>query len=47
MELRGRIGITSLTTYIRFTKKTDATSVAKPDYVNSADKYVYVKFTWI
>ena len=37
---------TSLTTYIRFTKKTDATSVAKPDYVNSADKYVYVKFTW-
>ena len=39
-------GKTSLTTYIRFTKKTDATSVAKPDYVNSADKYVYVKFTW-
>lgn len=39
-------GKTSLTTYIRFTKKTDAESVAKPDYVNSADKYVYVKFTW-
>ena len=39
-------GKTTLTTYIRFTKKTDATSVAKPDYVNSADKYVYVKFTW-
>ena len=39
-------GKTSLTTYIRFTKRTDATSVAKPDYVNSADKYVYVKFTW-
>ena len=39
-------GKTSLTTYIRFTKKTDTTSVAKPDYVNSADKYVYVKFTW-
>ena len=39
-------GKTSLTTYIRFTKKTDATRVAKPDYVNSADKYVYVKFTW-
>ena len=39
-------GKTSLITYIRFTKKTDATSVAKPDYVNSADKYVYVKFTW-
>ena len=39
-------GKTSLTTYIRFTKKIDATSVAKPDYVNSADKYVYVKFTW-
>ena len=39
-------GKTSLTTYIRFTKKTDATSVTKPDYVNSADKYVYVKFTW-
>ena len=41
-----KAGKTSLTTYIRFTKKTDATSVAKPDYVNSADKYVYVKFTW-
>ena len=39
-------GKTSLTTYIRFTKKTDATSIAKPEYVNSADKYVYVKFTW-
>jgi len=39
-------GKTSLTTYIRFTKRTDDTSVAKPDYVNSADKYVYVKFTW-
>ena len=39
-------GKTSLTTYIRFTKKTDAESVADPDYVNSADKYVYVKFTW-
>ena len=39
-------GKTSLTTYIRFTKRTDAESVAKPDYVNSADKYVYVKFTW-
>ena len=41
-----KAGKTTLTTYIRFTKKTDATSVAKPDYVNSADKYVYVKFTW-
>ena len=41
-----KAGKTSLTTYIRFTKKTDTTSVAKPDYVNSADKYVYVKFTW-
>lgn len=39
-------GKTSLTTYIRFTKKTDAESVADPNYVNSADKYVYVKFTW-
>ena len=41
-----KAGKNTLTTYIRFTKKTDATSVAKPDYVNSADKYVYVKFTW-
>ena len=39
-------GKTSLTTYIRFTKKTDASSIADPNYVNSADKYVYVKFTW-